>query len=91
MIAIGIFGYICTGDIKIAIWLVATCVILKSYVVERFLGGLMFKLYYTMLYFMLTISLEFSIRLGLYKITEAWYDILKDTTRVMFIMGGTYT
>ena len=91
MIATGIFGYICTGDIKIALWLIATYVILKSYLVRRLLGGYMFTLYYTVLYFMLSLSLELSIRIGLYNITEAYHSIIRDVIKVMLIMGGTYT
>ena len=91
MIATGIFGYICTGDIKIALWLIATYVILKSYLVRRLLGGYMFTLYYTVLYFMLSLSLELSIRIGLYNITEAYHSMIRDAIKVILIMGGTYT
>ena len=91
MIATGIFGYICTGDIKIALWLIATYVILKSYLVRRLLGGYMFTLYYTVLYFLLSLSLEISIRIGLYNLTESWHSIIRDTTKIIFIISGTYT
>ena len=91
MIATGIFGYLCTGDIKIALWFIATYVILKSYVVKRLLGGYMFKLYYTILYFLLSLSLKLSIETGLYNLTESWHSMIRDITKIMFIMSGTHT